>query len=214
MWSRRIYLTNALLISIRGDIMGSRILWLIDGGYLYKAQSTIKDFQIDYIKLKEKLETDGQIWRSYYLNSVIHPMSSELESFHRWMQSAPPIGPKIIVRNYSVKKTTLEFAYCDDCEKNVSISCPDCKSKLIKEHQKGVDVGIATLALSNIGNIDELVLSSGDGDLLDAVEHLSLSGKKISLAVFKNGVSPDLQSRADRIYWIDDFSDAVKRGKS
>ena len=194
--------------------MSNRRLWLIDGGYLYKSQGTIKDFQIDYIKLKDKLEIDGQIWRSYYLNSVIHPMSSELESFHRWMQSAPPIGPKIIVRNYTIKKSTLDFAYCDDCEKNVSISCPNCKGKLVKEHQKGVDVGIATLALANMPNIDELILSSGDSDLLDAMEHLSQNGKKLSLAVFKNGVSPDLQSRADRIYWIDDFSDSVRRERS
>lgn len=194
--------------------MSNRRLWLIDGGYLYKSQSTIRDFQIDYIKLKTKLEEDGDIWRAYYLNSVIHPMSLELESFHRWMQSAPPIGPKIIVRNYNIRKSMVEFAYCDDCDKNVNVSCPACKGKLFKEHQKGVDVGIATLALANMPNIDELIISSGDSDLLDAMEHLGQNGKRLSLAVFKNGVSPDLQSRADRIYWIDDFSDSVKRERS
>jgi hypothetical protein len=194
--------------------MSERRLWLIDGGYLYKSQNTVAGFQLDYMKLRDKLEKDGAIWRAYYLNSIIQPTSSELDSFHRWLQSAPPIGPKIIVRNYPIKRYSVEFAFCDSCRKNVSISCPNCSDKLFKEQQKGVDVGIATLSLALMNHYDTLLLSSGDGDLIDSIEHLCQNGKNFSLVVFRNGVSPDLQSRSDRIYWIDDFSDEVKRDRS
>ena len=80
-----------------------------------------------------------------------------------------------------------------------------------KEQQKGVDVGIATLALTLMNEYDTLLLSSGDGDLLDAVEYISQNGKQIELVVFKAGVSTDLQARADRLYWIDDFRNDVRR---
>ena len=45
------------------------------------------------------------------------------------------------------------------------------------------------------------------------VEHLSEKGKRIELLVFRYGVSTDLQSRADHIYWIDDFAQEVIQGR-
>ncbi len=74
-----------------------------------------------------------------------------------------------------------------------------------------MDVGLATLALVHKDKIDTLLLSSGDGDLLDAVEHLSELGKRLELVVFREGVSTELQSRADVIHWIDEFADEVRR---
>lgn len=190
-----------------------RGLWLIDGSYLYKAQPPSRDFQLDYRKLKEVLSVDGEIWRSYYLNSSSSNVSAEQEGFFRWMQTAPPVGPKIIVKNYPIRRFPLDNGWCDTCGKKIDVSCGECKSKLYKEQQKGVDVGIATLALSLMGSYDSLLLSSGDSDLLDAVEFLCQQGKKFEMVVFRNGTAPELQSRADRIYWIDDFLDTVNRRK-
>ncbi len=81
----------------------------------------------------------------------------------------------------------------------------------MNQQQKGVDVGIATLALIHRKKYDTLLLSSGDGDLLDAIEFLSELGNRIELLVFKYGVSTDLQSRADEILWVDDFAEEVRR---
>jgi hypothetical protein len=36
-------------------------------------------------------------------------------------------------------------------------------------------------------------------------------GKRIELLVFRDGVSTDLQSRADEIRWIDDFAETVRQ---
>lgn len=188
-------------------------LWLIDGSYLYKAQPPSRDFQLDYRKLKEVIEADGPIWRSYYLNSVGSTISPDQEGFFRWMQSAPPVGPKIIVKNYPIRRFPVDVGWCDTCSRNIPVVCPECKAKLYKEQQKGVDVGIATLALSLMGGYDVLVLSSGDSDLLDAVEFLCQGGKRFEMVVFRSGTAPELQSRADKIYWIDDFMDTVNRRK-
>jgi hypothetical protein len=46
------------------------------------------------------------------------------------------------------------------------------------------------------------------------IEHLSELGKRIELLVFLEGVSTDLQARADQIHWINDFSEEVKRSPS
>jgi uncharacterized LabA/DUF88 family protein len=81
----------------------------------------------------------------------------------------------------------------------------------VNQQQKGVDVGMATLALIHRDRYETLLLSSGDGDLLDAVEFLSEQGKRIELAVFSEGVSTDLQARANQIFWINDFADEIRR---
>jgi hypothetical protein len=43
------------------------------------------------------------------------------------------------------------------------------------------------------------------------VEYLTELGKRMELVVFKEGVAPELQSRADRIHWIDDFAEEVRK---
>ncbi|MGE4537438.1 MAG: NYN domain-containing protein [Desulfovibrio sp.] len=193
--------------------MINRKLWLIDAGYMYRGQSIYsRDYSIDYVKLRNKLEIDEPLWRAYYLNSVPNPTPDAQVSFYNWMRSAPPIGPKIITKLYELRSSEITDLYCEQCHRKVPISCPnDPKHRLSREQQKGVDVGLATLALTHIENYDTLILSSGDSDLLDAIEFITEKNKRFELLVFKNGVSTDLQCRADRIYWIDDFASEVAR---
>jgi len=193
--------------------MENRRLWLIDAGYMYRGQLNYnRDYSIDYIKLRNKLEETEQLWRAYYLNSVPSPIPDSQAAFYNWMRSAPPLGPKIITKLYELRSSEITELYCEQCHRKVPISCLNDRShRLSREQQKGVDVGLATLALTHIDNYETLILSSGDSDLLDAIEFVTEKNKRFELVVFKNGVSTDLQCRADRIYWIDEFAQDVAR---
>ena len=188
-------------------------MWLIDAGYLFNARRSVRpDYQFDYLKLRQHLEQDREFWRGYYLNSTPHPPTDRQDGFHTWLGSARPRGPQLITKLYELKTVRADRAYCDQCNTRVNLSCPNgAGHPLANQQQKGVDVGLATLALTHRDRYDALVLSSGDGDLLDAVEFLSEQGKRIELAVFTEGVSTDLQARADHIYWINDFAQDVSR---
>lgn len=188
-------------------------LWLIDAGYLFNAQRGVEPgYQFDYLKLRRKLEESGPIWRAYYLNSTPMPPTEAQDSFHSWLQSAPPRGPQLITKIYALKSVRANRAYCDQCQSKVDLYCPHGPDHHIgNEQQKGVDVGLATLALIHRNHYDTLLLSSGDGDLMDAIEFLSEQGKRIELAVFADGVSTDLQARADAVYWINSFAADVQR---
>lgn len=187
-------------------------LWLIDAGYLFNAQRTIGGgFRFDYLKLRTRLESVGPLWRAYYLNSTPHPPTDAQDGFHTWLRSGPPRGPKLITKLYALKSVAADRAYCDQCATKVQLTCPnDATHHIANQQQKGVDVGLATLALTHRDHYDTLILSSGDGDLLDTVAFLSELGKRFELLVFKDGVSTDLQSRADVIHWIDDFAPEVR----
>ena len=188
-------------------------LWLIDAGYLFNAQRSVGGgFQFDYLKLRRKLEESGPIWRAYYLNSTPHPPTDAQDAFHSWLRSAPPRGPQLITKLYQLKQVRADRAYCEQCQTMVDLTCPHgAEHHIGNQQQKGVDVGIATLALIHRVRYETLMLSSGDGDLLDAVEFLSEQGKRIELAVFSEGVSTDLQARASDVLWINDFAEDVRR---
>jgi uncharacterized LabA/DUF88 family protein len=192
---------------------GSR-LWLIDAGYLFNAQRSVgPTYHFDYLKLRQKLEETGTLWRAYYLNSTSNPRRDAKDAFHTWLRYDNR-GPRIITKLYELKDILVEPAFCSSCHKKVTPTCPHGANHiLVDQQQKGVDVGIATLALIHKEEYQTLVLSSGDVDLLDAIEHLSKLGKRIELLVFRLNVSDDLQSCANQIYWIDDFASEVERTK-
>lgn len=207
-------------MSINEAKVEEKRLWLIDASYLFNAQASVaKGFQFDYLKLRTCLEEYGTIWRAYYLNSVRHHAGDEHHgdsSFHGWLQTAPPHGPKIITRIYGLKSLHTHSAYCHTCRENVKLHCPkhtvqNPHDHLTREHQKGVDVGLATLALTLQAQYTTLLLSSGDSDLLDAIDYLLDHGKNLELAVFNFGVSSEIQARADRIHWLDEYADRIAK---
>lgn len=198
--------------------MNEKGLWLIDAGYLFNGRRTIEqDFEIDYLKLKAKIEQESHVTISsaYYLNSITDSANSGVDGFHKWLESPPPKGPDIRVQPYPIQSGTPDNAYCTICHEVITPHCPkDSTHRLERQKQKGVDVGIATLALVHQDKYDTLILSSGDGDLLDPVEHLSKSGKRIILAVFDYGVSGLLRDKANQIIWLDDFAEEIRRHRS
>lgn len=176
-------------------------IWLIDAAYLFNAQRSIHpNYNFDYLKLRKKLERDGLIHRVYYLNSTQNPPSDAQNAFNTWLKTARPDGPQFIVNLYKLKEEDYR--------------CPSCNVSFAEQVQKGVDVGLATLIvkLAHQKNYDTLILSSGDGDLEDAIVHVKeYLNKRIELCVFKYGVSPDLQSYADKVYWINDFFQDISK---
>ena len=188
-----------------------KTLWLVDAGYLFNACRAVEPgYQFDYRKLREKLEESGPIWRGYYLNATPHPPADGQNRFHTWLRSYD--GPHLQTKLYPLKKIRADRAFCHQCNSKVDLTCPGgADHHLVNQQQMGVDIGIATLALIHRKEYKTLLLSSGDGDLKDAVEFLSEHGKRIELAVFRDGVSTELQSLAERIHWLDDIAGKIRQ---
>ena len=172
-----------------------RTTWLIDAAYLFNAQESAgAEYNFDYLKLRSWLERSGPITDAWYLNSVQNPPSEEQSAFHAWLQTPMPTGPGLNVGLYKLKQRDFE--------------CPHCSRKFSLQMQKGVDVGLATLVVRQADQnlYDNLILSSGDGDLKDALNHAGrICHKRIELCVFRWGISADLLGLADKVHWIDDF---------
>jgi uncharacterized LabA/DUF88 family protein len=172
--------------------------WIVDAAYLFNASPG----KFDYLKLKHEIEAlNGEpLYESYYLNSTQDPPTDAQNGFHTWLKSAPPSGPKMRVQLYKLK--------------DMDVTCPDCNNNFKRQVQKGVDVGVATLIikLASQGRYDRLVLSAGDGDFEDAINYVkSELDKQIWVLGYQGSVSPDLQSYADRVVWLDDHWSSIEK---
>lgn len=176
-----------------------KVIWIIDGSYLFKATTV----NFDYLKLKELLEEkSGSTFKdSFYLDTNMNNGHSDAQaSFYNWLKKAPPYGPKMRVKLYDYKLTTYE--------------CPKCAIKIDKTIQKGVDVGIATLIikLAVQNQYDRLILSTGDGDFEDSIAYVKEElQKEIWIAGFVDSISADLQSYADKVIWLNDYSTEIQK---
>lgn len=176
----------------------TRSIWVIDGAYLLSASPG----RFDYLKLKKELErlNGEEFYESYFLNSFPDPPTDAQNSFHTWLKTAPPHGPKMRVQLYQLK--------------SMDVACPQCGHSFGRQVQKGVDVGIATLIIKLAVQdlYDRLILSAGDGDFEDAISYVkSELHKGIWISGFSNTISADLQSYANRVIWLDDIWDRIER---
>lgn len=176
--------------------MTNRRLWLIDAAYLQVGASTLMLSRIDYKRLRAKLEEDGPIDIAHYVSATPPNDNGAQNEFYRWLGTPQPNGPDLIVKLHTMKKK--------------EIVCPSCSAPIVRNVQRGVDIAIATLALTLVDRYDTLILSAGDGDFHDAVAHIrNTLGKRFELTGFRNNIAHDLVRLADHIYWLDDFYDSI-----
>jgi uncharacterized LabA/DUF88 family protein len=178
--------------------MSEKAVWVVDGAYMLKGGPG----RVDYLSLKEELErlNGAPLFESYYLDSTPNPPSDAQDAFHTWLKCAPPQGPKMRVQLYKLKE--------------MHVHCPQCDCRFERPVQKGVDVGIATLILrlASDDQYDRLLLSAGDGDFEDAINHVKSDlHKEIWICGFNGSVSADLQSYADEVVWLDEMWDVIRK---
>lgn len=72
------------------------------------------------------------------------------------------------------------------------------------------DIGMAVDAIRSSGNLDTIVLVTGDGDFIPLVEYLRIGlGKIVEVAAFGRTTSGKLREEADRFTDIDDIPKAI-----
>ncbi len=70
---------------------------------------------------------------------------------------------------------------------------------------KGVDIQMSVDILSHVyrGNVDSILLLSGDGDYGPLIDEALRGGVQVYLSAFSDGLNPTLRDRVDQLYELD-----------
>jgi uncharacterized LabA/DUF88 family protein len=159
------------------DFVKTGVIWLIDGAYLLKGSQG----KIDMIALRRNLQKWANNTRHFdriiFFNSMKKGDEPQ-QAFHDWLTS----------NGFEVKLYGL---------KGMSVQCPRCEGCFKRQVQKGVDVGIATAILELSDQYTRLVLTAGDGDLIEAIRVVQSKFRQVYVNGFNGSMSGEFRKEAN-----------------
>ena len=167
-----------------------RAALFIDGANLYATARSLS-FDVDYKRLLEIFEKECHLVRAFYYTALVED------------QEYSPIRPLIDWLDYNgytmVTKPTKEFT--------------DASGR--RKIKGNMDIELAVDVMEMAGNIDHVVLFSGDGDFRSLVEAVQRKGVRVTVVSTIRSQPPmvadDLRRQADCFVDIADLQDAVAR---
>jgi uncharacterized LabA/DUF88 family protein len=134
----------------------SRIALFIDGANLHAAARTL-GFDIDYKRLLKEFQSRGTLLRAFYYTAVIEDQG---------FSSIRPLLDWLDYNGYTVvTKPTKEFV--------------DSSGR--RTVKGNMDIELAVQAIELAGELDEMILFSGDGDFRSLVEAVQRRGVRVTV---------------------------------
>ena len=167
-----------------------RIALFIDGANLYNA-ARLLGFDIDYKRLLELFQKQGQLVRAFYYTALLDD------------QEYSPIRPLVDWLDYNgytmVTKPTKEFT--------------DAQGR--RKIKGNMDIELAIDVMEMAPHLDHVVLFSGGGDfhrLIEAIQRKGLRASVISTIRSQPPmVADELRRQADRFVELKDLADLISR---
>ena len=185
-------------------------------------EQKVGEINIDYNKLINELSNNREVIRAYFFDGDRVPSTRE-GFFNSLRQSGinvvtrPLRGRELNCLKCNLFKSIKEQKKFES--KGTEIIQPFNKSNNGKvlifrqEYQKGVDVALVTelLRMAREGVYDTAIVISGDNDYKNAIECTKLWGKRVEVASFRKALGADLKQVADRLIFLDNILDKIKR---
>jgi len=167
-----------------------RIALFIDGANLYNA-ARLLGFDIDYKRLLELFQKQGQLVRAFYYTALLDD------------QEYSPIRPLVDWLDYNgctmVTKPTKEFT--------------DAQGR--RKIKGNMDIELAIDVMEMAPHLDHVVLFSGDGDFRRLIEAIQRKGLRASVISTIRSQPPmvadELRRQADRFVELKDLADLISR---
>ena len=161
----------------------NRIALFIDGANLHSTARTL-GFEIDYKRLLKEFEGRGSLLRAFYYTAIIEDQD---------YSSIRPLTDWLSYNGYTVvTKATKEFV----------------NSSGRRKVKGNMDIELAVDAMELAGQVDEMVLFSGDGDFRSLVEAVQRRGVRVTVISTMSSQPPMIADELRR--QADVFTDLVE----
>jgi uncharacterized LabA/DUF88 family protein len=172
-----------------------KTICFIDNANIFHGQQD-KGWRIDWVKFVKQLQTNGDLWQTYFFASEHNPPSASETAFYQflkeelhWEVFTYPLGMK-------------------------TITCSNCTHKETVPAEKGVDVGIVTKMLMLAVNraYETAILVSGDRDYLEPVKFIKGLGLRVEIISWKSGLSSELATESSSpVVFLDDMRQSLEK---
>ncbi len=192
------------------------LMIFMDGSNIMKSARYL-GIKIDYIKLKDLLTKDRNLIRTFFFDGAPDPIPSSKQAFFDFLRLN-----EITVISKKVRKRNLNCINCSlgrYLQKRYKINFLNkIKSQILiyeEEYQKGVDVALVTelLRMARENVYDTAIVVSGDNDFSNAIECVKSMGKRVEVASFKNSLGYDIKQTADKLIFLDNYLNEIKKEK-
>ena len=170
----------------------NKIMIFIDGSNVLRSCRDLK-FKISYEKFLSILRKDRNVIRVYYYSGIKFPSQKE----GRFMK---------MLREFEVEIKTklLKIRY---------VRCKSCGEETQTYVEKGIDASLSTDLLWHAfqRSYDIGIVVSADADFIPPIERVRDLGRRIELWAFKHALGKELKNKVDKVNYIDDIINKIKR---
>lgn len=170
-------------------MLQDRVMIFIDGSNLFRSCEGFRQgYRPDIKKLQDILLKNRNLVRTYYYCSMGDPPRPEQVKFQ----------DKLKYLHIAVVSKSLEQRG----------QTPDGKPLWV---EKGVDVALVTdmLSMAFKGAYDVAIIVSGDNDLVQAVDEVKRTGRRVEIAFFAFAIGRELRDTGDDFVNLEDIADQI-----
>lgn len=165
----------------------------IDGSNIFHAQKKLGWF-VDWTKVKEQLDQDYDIIElRYYIG--VKDQDPGMARFLRYLKA---IGIKAITK--PLKKIVLDLG-----DTHIELT----GQKYI--YKANFDVEITADILLDLGEVNEVILFSGDSDFVYLIKRLRDLGKKVAIYSSRKTISWELKLEAAKVIYLENLKEKINR---
>ena len=172
-----------------------RAIVFIDNSNIFGGQNAV-GWRIDWEKLINKLEENGDIWQIHFFASENDPPRAIQTGFYRHLKE----NLNWEVHLYELGRKTVQ--------------CSSCGHSEAVKAEKGVDVGLATKMLSLAVNraYDTAILIAGDKDFLETVQFVKGQGLRVEIVGWRGSTSNQLEAESSaQVVYLDNLKSDIER---
>ena len=152
-------------------------------------------WRIDFKRLHQSLEQEGEVWQTFFFASTANPPRYEQTQFYKFIKHE---------MRYEVLLFMLGWK---------GVYCRNCKTYRRVAVEKGVDVALATRLLTLASNraFDTAILIAADKDFLETVRAVKANGLRVEIVAWRGTISPEMEAESSApVVYFDDIKEGVE----
>lgn len=177
----------------------AKVAAFIEGSNLHSSIKSLENFSIDYSRLRQWIEGNGNLIRANYYTATIEDGEGHC--------AVTPLADWLSYNGYNVvKKKAKQFP-----QSGSATVQPGMKLNMPMRIKGNMDIEIAVDMMEYAPHIDHAILFSGDGDFKRVIESIQRQAVRVTVVSTMGVVADELRRQADDFIPLENLKAQLER---